>query len=241
MDSDSYLSKIRCIKYLNLDVLCVAETHLKNDESFIVPGYSSICQNRTSGKRSNVGSGGVGVLVKEDILLDYNVSILDDSMEGILWLEFRPKYDACNINVCACYCPPEGSSRKIDVLDYFDTLLSQIYKYQNDGLFYVCGDFNSRIGNKMDFTEGVDNVSARKIIDWKVNSYGDIFIDFLNSASCGILNGRCGVKDDYTSVSVKGLAVVDYCFTSYENIPMFTDFEIKRAKVLFEDAGCVGE
>ena len=26
--------------------------------------------------------------------------------------------------------------------DYFDKLLSQIYLYQNDGSFFICGDFN---------------------------------------------------------------------------------------------------
>ena len=44
-----------------------------------------------------------------------------------------------------------------------------------------------------------------------------------------MLNGRCGIKNDFTSVSVKGSSVVDYCFVSHENLSAFQDFEVIRA------------
>ena len=36
-----------------------------------------------------------------------------------------------------------------------------------------------------------------------------------------ILNGRDFIKNDFTSVSVKGSAVVDYCLVNHENLSSF--------------------
>ncbi len=65
-------------------------------------------------------------------------------------------------HVCVCYLPPSGTSRNIiDVNDFYNTLLFQIYLYQNDGLFNVCGELNSKIGDSVDFIEGVDYVPEK--------------------------------------------------------------------------------
>ncbi len=93
--------------------------------------------------------------------------------------------------------------------------------YQNDGMFSICGDFNSRVSNTPDFIEGVDDVPKRETIDFKHNMYGYRMIDFLISSNRCVLNGRKGVcsKNDYTSISNKGMAIVDYCFVPYEALP----------------------
>jgi hypothetical protein len=50
--------------------------------------------------------------------------------------------------------------------------------YQKEGNFYICGDFNSRIGEELDYIEGVDNVPERNVVDFKRNMYCDQFIEF---------------------------------------------------------------
>jgi hypothetical protein len=131
-------------------------------------------------------------------------------------------------------------SRKVDANDYFDELLGQIYLYQNDGPFFICGDFNSRVGDLHDFDADLDDVCERNVTDFKVNAYGRLFIDLLISSSCCMLNGRNYTHNDYTSVSSKGKAVVDYCFTSHENLSMLEKFNVINAKDVFEEAGCIG-
>ncbi len=64
--------------------------------------------------------------------------------------------------VCVYYLPPEGSTRNIVVNDVYETLLSQIYVYQNDGMFYICSDL-------VDCIEGLDHVPKRETIDFKHN------------------------------------------------------------------------
>ena len=43
---------------------------------------------------------------------------------------------------CVCYLPPENSYRYFDVNTFYEELLVDIFKYQNDGLVFICGDFN---------------------------------------------------------------------------------------------------
>jgi hypothetical protein len=75
------------------------------------------------------------------------------------------------INVCICYIPPENSTRQVEKEYFFDSLLSQVYEYQNDGLFFICGDFNSRCGHDYDNKAGVDDISVRSVLDFTPNSY----------------------------------------------------------------------
>jgi len=232
---------VECVTVLNLDILCIAETHLKGSDVLTIPGYTFIGQNRKMlRKTAKAGSGGVGVLFKNSILKQCNIKALNESYDGILWVELQSKLTKDVLNICVCYLPPEGSSRKVDANDFFETLLSQVYSYQGKGKFFICGDFNSRVGELIDFNEGVDDISKRAAVDTKVNQYGALLIDFLISSNCCLLNGRKKCKDNYTSVSCKGKAVVDYCIVSHELLRHFEDFEVRLAKDVYQDAGCMG-
>ena len=54
-----------------------------------------------------------------------------------------------------------------------------LHTYQNIGPFFMCGDFNSRCGNLPDYIVGVDDIPERKIIDQKINKFGEHFAEFL--------------------------------------------------------------
>ena len=115
---------------------------------------------------------------------------------------------------CVCYLLPNGSSRQVDVHDFFDSLVAGIYKFQNDGLIFICGNFNSRCGLNDDFIVGIDDIPERNVIDFTSNAYDNILIEFLINSNMCMLNGRNCINKDFTSVSTKGLAVVDYCLVS---------------------------
>ena len=53
--------------------------------------------------RAKNGSGGVGFVIKESLLESYNINIIDDEHEGILWLKILPRHDG-----------PIESTRNID-------------------------------------------------------------------------------------------------------------------------------
>jgi len=57
------------------------------------------------------------------------------------------------------------------------------------------------------------------------NSHGKALIDFLKCTNMCILNGRFE-GDAFTSVSTKGLSVVDYCLVRMEDFSKFADFKV---------------
>ena len=145
------------------------------------------------------------------------------------------------INICVCYLPPEESSRRVNPHGFYDTLITQIYQYQDNGnMNFICGDFNGRYGVEDDFIEGVDPVCERHVVDHKRNKFGDLLLDFLINVNYCMLNGRNHTSNDFTSVSTKGLAVVDYALTPYEYLPLCSNVRIRRAIELFRDADLLG-
>ena len=162
-------------------------------------------------------------------------------MEGILWVQLVNKSDTrIKWNLCVCYLPPHGTSRPVDASDFFEELNTQIYRYQNDGEFMLMGDFNSRLGDRQDFIEGVDEMPERETIDTKENVYSDLFLEFLISSNCVMLNGRSNVRNDFTYVSTRGLSVVDYAIVPHSMLQYYSDFEVVSTKSLFTAAGCNG-
>lgn len=77
--------------------------------------------------RAKTGSGGVGFLIKNELLDYFDVSVLDDTSEGILWLKLKHKFENVTLLPCVCYLPPENSSRRLDVHTFFDNVLTDIY------------------------------------------------------------------------------------------------------------------
>jgi len=71
----------------------------------VIPGLeTSIHRN------ARKGSGGEGFFIKDEILYDFTVSVLNNSQEDILWLKLEHKYENVCLIPCVCYLPPENSS-----------------------------------------------------------------------------------------------------------------------------------
>ena len=106
-------------------------------------------------------------------------------------------------------------------------------------MVYICGDFNSRCGDLDDFIRGIDEVCDLEVIDFCLNTFEKIFIDFLINTNMCILNGRGSGNNDFTSVSTTciGNAVVDYCFVEYSKKCHFSNFSVIRATDLKNQTG----
>ena len=241
INSDKYKVRARSLLFCDLDIIAIAETHLCGDASPVLEGYTSFVHNRRHiHKRAKIGSGGLCVFIRTQLLTHFEVTVLDDSIEDILWVKLLHRESNQCYSICVCYLSPEGSSRMVDPHEYFENLLSQIYIYQTLGQFMICGDFNARCGDEADYIVGVDEIEPRNVVDYRKNSYGDIFLDLLINSNCAMLNGRLGGINDFTSVSVKGTAVVDYVFVSYDVLRCYRDISVRRAHKLFELAALVG-
>ena len=190
-------------------------------------GYEWFGNNRTDiHVKAKKGPGGVGFLVHKDIVNQYQIDILDKTVEGILWMNIRHKDGRDCLRACVCYLPPTESTRNIDANDFYDSLLSQVHVYGKESTFFLCGDFNSRCGDMDDYIAGVDKVPERNVIDFKRNAYGELLCEYLMNSNCCILNGRKCVKNNYTFISPLGSSVVDYCLVPYECLDKFEQFKV---------------
>ena len=90
----------------------------------------------------------------------------------------------------------------------------------------VVHDFNARIGSLPDVTEESSLLPPRHVIDNTINSQGKALIEFIQACNLCVLNGRFPDGNQYTSVSSKGLAVVDYCIVPIEEMADHYNFTI---------------
>ena len=171
MNNDKMVARYACFKYTDLDAIGVAETHLSPRDVVQMDRYTWIGHSRkTKHKKAVSSSGGVGLLIKSELMRKFEVVILDKSHEDILWVNLVCKEDESKcFPMCVCYLPPEGSSSNIDPNDFFNTLLHQVSRFQKLGTFQIIGDFNSRLGDMQDYIEGADSISERNVIDEKKN------------------------------------------------------------------------
>ncbi|CAC5399804.1 unnamed protein product [Mytilus coruscus] len=194
----------------------------------IIDGYTWIGNNRENLHiNAQRGSGGVGAFLKNDLFEFYDITTLDNSVEDILWIKVKSKSSDFILCVAVCYLPPNESSRLSDQELFFENLLQQVYCNQSIGNIVICGDFNSRCGNKSDYIEGVDEISPRSVIDMNENYNGDLFIDFLTNINFAMLNGRIGIND-FTYISPQGKSVVDYMCVPHEQFNDFLDFKVLK-------------
>ena len=227
-DSENKLFREQVLISSDFDIFCVVETFLKNKETLYVSGYTFYGHNRVNlHRRAKRGSGGVGIFVRNQLLNTFTVSVLDDTVEDILWVKLihRDNMPSDNIVLCVAYLPPSDSVRNNDPEAFYCSLLEQIYAFQNEGKLFVCGDFNSRVGDDSDYIEGVDDVRPRDILDSTSNANGDLLIEFLVDCGLCMVNGRLGTNN-YTHVSHRGKSVVDYVFVPYEQLLSIENFEV---------------
>ena len=98
-------------------------------------------------------------------------------------------------------------------IDYFETLESDIAKYQNLGKVLVTGDFNGRTGRNSDFIiydrcsdAGLDgsiqynDIPVRLNRDRAVDAYGRLLLKLCKTTSLLIANGRLGSESELVNL-----------------------------------------
>ena len=200
---------------------------MRGNDVITVSGFKWIGQNRTNISENALrGSGGVGFLISEKLLTDCNYDVIDDTYEGILWIKLSLKHDPeISVLLCVCYLPPEGSSRGNQVQEFYDTLLAQVYLHWDGSPTLICGDFNGRIGTKQDSSD--ETIRPRVAIDAVHKNHGEHLLQFLSDTRFCTVNGRFDIqRDNYTSISQKGSAVVDFIIVPGAQLNNISDFHV---------------
>lgn len=93
---------------MDLHIIGITESHLINDNVIHIDNYKWFSNNRKQiHTRAKTGSGGVGLLVKNELLSTLNVDVEDKSTDGIIWIKFTEKENTENtFYVYVTYLPP---------------------------------------------------------------------------------------------------------------------------------------
>lgn len=206
----------------------MCETFLIGEQEIELTGYRWFGNNRKQiSKRACRGSGGVGILISLNLLKHFNIAVISDKFEGILWVQLVHKYNKYSLGICACYLPPAGSSRGDYSQEFFDSLKSLIIDNYHVDDFLICGDFNARCGALDDLGKPCDGIPSRIAIDATVNQFGRELISTLKSLDLCLLNGRSSPENDgFTSVSPHGTSVVDYNIVPTKSYRRTSNFNI---------------
>ena len=224
---DNHDLRAAIINATGADVISICETHLAGSDTIQLEGYSWLGFNRTDIHRNAPkASGGVGILVKQCISENFNIEIVDKIFEGIIAVKFTNKATDSDFLVFSCYLPPENSTRGRDAQTFYSHLLTLVYLHCYCDKMFILGDFNARIGNLSDVIFDCDDIPRRVNIDTSVNKHGHDFIEFLLESKFCVLNGRLGQGDNYTSISRKGRAVVDYICVPHDTLNSCLTFTV---------------
>ena len=216
--------------------MSVSETHLMYDDVIEMQNFIWYGFNRKNiHKNAPKGSGGVGFLIHNSIMLYDDVNIIDMNYEDILVLKLTYKWSSFTFCIATCYLPPENSPWGREADAFYSHLISLLYSIEFDNLI-ICGDFNSRIGNIMDYVTDIDSIPVRQVIDNKhVNQHGKCLVDFLIESKLCIFKGRISPENnDYTNLSSRGTSVVDYIIVPHDKISCLEIFRLYHVRVLLK-------
>ena len=225
---------------LKYDVYCLSETHLTGDNELQVDDYTWFGNNRTKiHARARKGSGGVGVLVRNELLKCFRAEVVNKSVEGVIILQLQHMITDHSVAIIVTYVPPENSSRGRQSNVIFSHLVSQLYLLSEEcDTLIMGGDCNARIGQMNDCISDVDVLPVREVIDHDKNSQGEEFIDFLHDVKCCVLNGRFSTgKNNFMCISGNGRSVVDYIAVPHYCIDSCSDFTVHTVTELIDKFG----
>ncbi|VDI49336.1 Hypothetical predicted protein [Mytilus galloprovincialis] len=213
----------------------VCETHLIAGDNLRINGYIWKGFNRKLIHRdAPKGSGGVGLLITQWILNDYNFEVVDASFEGLFCVKFTSKSTDFSFTVFSCYSPPEGSIRGRNSQNFFSHLLLNIYDQSESDVIVICVDFNSRIGT-LNYFSDFDSIRSRTLIDKTVNQHGKSLLEFLNESKTCVLNGIYDSnKDNFTCLSGRGKSVVDYMCVPHDILELCSSFQVITTRSVIE-------
>jgi hypothetical protein len=186
-------------------------------------------------------SGGISLYYKNT--LTYDVKVVDTNQNGIIWMKISNNLLDFQEDVflCIVYIPP-FISPVIDRqnFDFFEEIETKLEYYKLHGRCFIVGDLNSRTSNECEilrYDEYIDNddqlinvnIPPRVSRDTTIDSFGKRLIEFCQSVSFVIANGRIH-KDrfagDFTFHSQNGSSVVDYLLSHRDCLHSVTDFTI---------------
>ncbi|MES9885080.1 MAG: endonuclease/exonuclease/phosphatase family protein, partial [Sedimenticola sp.] len=228
------------------DIIFLLESWTDVDSDIDLSGYT--CFNfyrKFKHKKAKRNSGGIVVYIKDCVKC--GVTVVRSHHDTIVWLKLAKTFFsfARDMYVCGSYIWGDDSpaNRYVDA-DLFQLLQDDINYFQELGRIFVTGDFNGRVGHRLDYiahdalNSATDNVLYipdvpldRVSQDSVTNAHGNSLLDLCKATSLRIANGRLGADKHngaYTYFSRNGSSVIDYLLLNYNDFEYVQSFAIQN-------------
>jgi exonuclease III len=239
-----------CVNLVQYDIVILLETMKLNDYFVSIKGFTfKHFQRQHQHPRAKKASGGIGILIKTELLKNGMVSIVKSS-DFVVWLKIRQSRKSKHyIFLGGVYIPPADSSFTLNSVNnnIYHLLQDDITSFAKTGSVTLCGDFNARTGKKndIDCIQGKDfdllmqcsnNFQTNGFPCWnrysediKVNNYGKELLSMCKSSDLKIMNGyfnndqNTGVFTCYTPC---GKSLIDYLVCDLSSFNCLKQFSI---------------
>ena len=212
----------------NADIICLTETHLRNEEEFpVIENYDAFHSlvNRNNYIGRNIK--GVSIYFKDN-LHNTNIEELINEKGNLMILKITNSEwtQIDELFLLICYKEDRESKYKTD--NYFENIQQHIIDQKMRHIILI-GDLNGRIGTMND--NGSLKLIPRKSDDLAINGPGKEIIKFCNETSLIITNGRlengnCTYFTLYKNEIKK--SVIDYLILSESMFNSISDFKISE-------------
>ena len=230
--------------FMRYDIICLLETHGDLDTNIDLKGYKSFAVCRPKFGKARKPSGGIAVLVKDEV--NPGVSIIKSTHlpHDMLWLKLNKNYfrSPKDIYVGVTYLSPANSSyvQRQDI-DLFGLVENEVVKYAALGDIMLMGDFNARTGNGNDYIENDRSdmfiplpdmyiqdapMAPRHCHDSVMNGYGRKLLELCRCTGLRLLNGRKlgDTLGRFTCHEYGGNSTIDYILSNlnlYDKVQYF--------------------
>ena len=236
------------ITNINSDIVCLAETHCKSQNSHEIQfnGYTTFSVCRPNLKKK--GSGGLAVLIKKHLRpgIKFEKIISTDFIFFKMCKKFFSMPE--DVYICAVYLPPINSSytQKDQNVSLFDILEDEISKYCCKAQVILLGDLNARVNVKdKDYIQH-DEISHNQLPQCYIadniyysrnsqdrgptNDQGKQLLNFCIGTRMRMLNGRTlgDTKGRLTCHHYNGSSTVDWCLVSSEFLDSILYFRVNE-------------
>ena len=226
---DKHDDLVAVVEFYDPDFCLITETWFLPHKSRVnVRNYAFFTNDRLDvHRKAPKGSGGMGIMIHDRVLQRYKVLELVQISDGQLGIILVNKQTEYQLGLVVGYISPEGSKYGRDADEFYDCLTRFIYAYNECDHIILGGDYNARTGRSCrDFIPDIDDIPNRTIIDNVRNKHGECLMDFCKDVRYAIVNGRITPEfDSHTSISIKGIAVVDYILTQYEKLDVMLEYK----------------
>ena len=136
--SNNAIIREQFIYELNPDIMCISEAHLGGEDTINIENCTFYPHNRKiTHKKAPKTIGGVGIFIRDTLFSIYDITIIDESYEGIQGIKPTAKSTYFTCIIYNCYLAPYTSVYGNNSTDFLAHLITEMYIHSAVDIIYL--------------------------------------------------------------------------------------------------------